>query len=56
MYRDSRRHALDWVERDRFPVELLALGASAPVKLVAGSRWLPRRGQAIPAGLALGGR
>lgn len=42
MYRGSRKHVLDWVERDRFPVELLALAAPAPVKLVAGSRWLPR--------------
>jgi hypothetical protein len=58
VYRGSRKHVLDWVARDRFPVELLAIGGhqrTAGGIMSALPRLLPRPGQAIPQASPSGG-
>jgi hypothetical protein len=42
MYRGSRKHVLDWIERPEFIPDLLALVAPATPRVTARTTWAPR--------------
>ncbi len=41
MYRGSRKHILDWTDRQDFDVQLPGMILPVQVKLTAGSMWMP---------------
>ena len=50
MYRGSRKHVLDWVERPMFLPELLALARPAMVRLTPASIYMPLELRRTPRG------
>jgi hypothetical protein len=42
MYRGSRKHVLDWVERPQFADELAALAPTSAISVPAESKWMPQ--------------
>ena len=42
MHRGSRKHVLDWTDRQEFPAELLQLVLPIQCRISARSQWMPR--------------